>query len=196
MAEIISGSHGGAENEENTSTSSEEVVEAVKAEDETVTPEPVAPVVEPAKEKTDDDDDDDDSDDDDSPITRRKARGLRSENRNLRVAKKELATENETLKTQLTELQAKVSGYEEKIAETSKVQMLSEVKAKFGLSDPQAKYLSGNTQEELEESAKQLLVDLGIKNPDYSRLKTGAGTGSASSVLSMSTEDILKQYSN
>lgn len=198
MAEQISGSLGGAENEESSTSTPEAPVAPVEGSEETTTPvapeAPVAPV-EGSEAPVDDDDDDDNTEDEDSPITRRKARGLRSENRNLRIAKKELASENETLKTRLTELEEKVSGYETTISENSKNQMLSDIKSKFGLSDRQAKYLTGSNADELEKSAKELVEDLGIATPDYSRLKTPAGTGPASSVLSMSEEEIVKQFS-
>lgn len=198
MASQISGSLGGAEKEgKEESSTAENSGGPASTPEATVVPEVTpTPVVEPSTPEGNAEIVDD-GDNEDEPLTRRKARGLRSEARNLRQAKKELADENNSLKEKLQELETKLSEYAEKVTNHERATVVSSVQKKFGLSEKQMKYVTGDTAEEMERSAKEFLEALGSEAVDYSSLRTGAGSGPASSsVLNMSEEEIRKNFGN
>jgi hypothetical protein len=137
--------------------------------------EPVTPV-EPAVEDEGSEDGEDDFDENE-PISLKEARKIRSENSGLRRAKKALSVENESMSEKLKVLETKVAEYETKINEINFNNLIGGVKEKFGLNDSQAKFLTGSTIEELEESAKEVCEAFSMKvKGNLDKLHT-AGSG-------------------
>ena len=129
---------------------------------------------------------------DETPITRRKARELRSEARNLRAKNKGLTEEITTLQTRLEEAENKLAETTAKIAEVETSSVKNELKARFGFSDAQMKYISGSNKEELENSAKEFyeaLTPAGVSGLKVSGGKTSSPVGD-----NLSDAEIIKKF--
>lgn len=176
---IIEGAPAAAEeeNKEALDTNNNADTETIKEE---ATPKPA----EPAKaEANEEEAEDKDSEELDSNLTLRKAKSIRAESRSLRQKNKTLLAETETLKARLAELEGSVL---KTTAES--------LKAKYGLTDRQAKYITGETPEDMEKSAAEIAEDLGLSKVDFNNLQTpGSKSNTSGEIASLSDEEILKK---